>query len=95
MTYDMNYDIVHIDEKWFYLTKSGELYWVTDSEDIAYRASKSKRFIKKCMFIAALARPRFDYSCNQMFDGKIGIWPFSEIINAKRASKTGPKAHQR
>ena len=43
------------------------------------------------MFIAALARPRFDYSRNQMFDGKIGIWPFSEIVNAKRASKNRPK----
>ena len=91
MTYSSNYDVVHIDEKWFYMTEEGEAYWATAEEDMAYRASKSKRFIKKCMFMAALARPCFDYSRNAMFDGKIGIWPFAEVVQAKRASKNRPK----
>ena len=73
------------------MTEEGEAYWATAEEDMAYRASKSKRFINKCIFMAALARPCFDYSRNAMFDGKIGIWPFAEVVQAKRASKNRPK----
>ena len=68
MTYSSNYDVVHINEKWFYTTEEGEAYWATAEEDMAYIASKSKRFIKKYMFMAALACPCFDYSRNAMFD---------------------------
>ena len=50
----------------------------------------SKRFMKKIIFIAALARPRFDASCNMIFDGKVGIWPFTENVKAKRSSKNRP-----
>ena len=47
--------------------------WDTDEEDLTYRSSKSKRFIKGCVFMAALVRPCFDYLQNAMFNGKIGI----------------------
>ena len=26
MTYSLNYDVVHIDEKWFYMTEEGQPY---------------------------------------------------------------------
>ncbi|ETW06272.1 hypothetical protein H310_02567 [Aphanomyces invadans] len=51
------HNYVHIDEKWFYLTKV------------------KKRFLR-VTFLAAVARPRYDYSKCQMFDGKISVWPF-------------------
>ena len=39
------------------------------------------------MFLAAVARPRFDSSGNQEFDGKIGIFSFRYKEPAKRTSK--------
>ena len=39
------------------------------------------------MFIAAIARQRWDYSRNKWFDGKLGVWPFVEYLPAKRSSK--------
>lgn len=42
-----NYDVVHINEKWFYMTKEGDANLDTGEEDLAYRESKSKGFIKK------------------------------------------------
>ncbi|ETW08077.1 hypothetical protein H310_02442 [Aphanomyces invadans] len=43
---DMHED-VHVDEKWFYLTKVKRRYYVYDDEEVAARAVKSKRFITK------------------------------------------------
>ena len=39
------------------------------------------------MFLAAVARPRFDANGNVVFDGKLGIWPFTYQEAAKRKSK--------
>ena len=39
------------------------------------------------MFLVAVARPRFDIITNEMFDGKIGIFPFIYTDPAKRNSK--------
>ncbi|KAF0705573.1 hypothetical protein AaE_014460 [Aphanomyces astaci] len=58
---------------------------------MAERAAKSKKFITKVMFLAAVARPRYDAHKKQMFDGKIGIWPFVEEVAAVRSSKNRPK----
>jgi hypothetical protein len=43
------------------------------------------------MFLAAVARPRFDDDGVCTFDGKIGIWPFVERVAAKRSSKLREK----
>ena len=41
------------------------------------------------MFLCALARPQYDHTNNQMWDGKIGIWPFArsdyELQHMKKA----------
>ena len=39
------------------------------------------------MFLAAVARPRWDSTNNKHFDGKLGIWPFTIIETAKRNSR--------
>ncbi|CAI9281797.1 unnamed protein product [Lactuca saligna] len=39
------------------------------------------------MFLAAVARPRFDSSGNKVFSGKIGIYPFTTLEPVKRSSK--------
>lgn len=41
------YDTVHIDEKWFYLTKVKNTYYLCLDEEVPHRTCKSKRFITK------------------------------------------------
>ncbi|KAH7857582.1 hypothetical protein Vadar_014262 [Vaccinium darrowii] len=86
-TFKNMYNYVHIDEKWFFMTKESERYYLLPNENEPLRTCKSKRFITKVMFLAAVARPRFDATRNQEFSGKIGIFPFTCKEPAKRTSK--------
>nr|XP_017227512.1 PREDICTED: uncharacterized protein LOC108203252 [Daucus carota subsp. sativus] len=86
-TYIGMFSIVHIDEKWFYMTRISQKDYLLPSEPEPHRISKSKRFITKVMFISAVARPRFDNDGNCIFDGKIGIFPFTKEEVAVRTSK--------
>ena len=81
------FDVVHIDEKWFFQTKETERYYLLPEETDPVRTCKSKRFITKIMFLAAVARPQFDEDNNILFDGKIGIFPFVYKEPAQRSSK--------
>ncbi|KAG2854987.1 hypothetical protein PC113_g12828 [Phytophthora cactorum] len=58
MKFDEEYDIVHVDEKWFNEDKVDRAYLLLDGEEPPPRDRKSKRFIPKMMFLAAVARPR-------------------------------------
>lgn len=43
------------------------------------------------MFLCAIARPRCDPTTGEcIFDGKIGIWPFTERVQAQRSSVNRP-----
>lgn len=84
-------NIIHIDEKWFYLTKKTHKYYMTPMEDDPYRTCKSKKFIPKVMFMCAVCRPVFSANGSVIFDGKIGMWPFTDEITAKRDSKKRKK----
>ncbi|GMF45366.1 unnamed protein product [Phytophthora fragariaefolia] len=84
MQFDGGYDVVHIDEKWFNEDKEDRADLLLDGEKPPPRDRKSKRFIPKTMFLAAVARPRFDHNTGAMFDGKIGLWPLTETFVAKR-----------
>ena len=81
------YNFVHIDEKWFYLSKKSQRVYLERNEKGKYRAAKSSKFIPKVMFTAAVARPRFNADKECTFDGKIGIFQFTYQEPAKRASK--------
>ncbi|XP_047260271.1 uncharacterized protein LOC124893259 [Capsicum annuum] len=63
------FNYVHIDEKWFFLSKKVERYYLLpgEHEPDPYRSSKSKNFIPKVMFMAAVARPRFDENGIELF----------------------------
>ena len=50
------------------------------------RSTGHKSHILKVMFLAAIARPRYDGAGNCTFDGKIGMWPFVESVVAQRGS---------
>ena len=58
--YKAMYDFIHIDEKWFYLTKKTQRVYLVHKEKISYRATKSSKFIPKAMFLGAVARPRWN-----------------------------------
>ncbi|XP_062205229.1 uncharacterized protein LOC133907240 [Phragmites australis] len=84
------YNMVYIDEKWFYMTKKCQNYYLAPGEDKPLRTVKNKNFIGKVMFLAAIARPRFDDQGNEMFSGKIGIFPFTYTEPAQRSSVNRP-----
>jgi len=90
VVYQDLYNYIHVDEKWFYLTETGEAYYCAPDEDLPHRTVKSKRFIKKVMFLCAQARPR-RLPNGEWWDGKIGIWPIGEVGKAKQGSKNRPK----
>jgi hypothetical protein len=90
-SFDSFYQYVHIDEKWFYMTRINERYYIVPGERLPHRSLQSKNFIPKVMFLAAVARPRRNESGDWIFDGKIGIWPFVETKPAKRRSKNRPR----
>ena len=81
------FDCVHLDEKWFYICKQGQRYYLYEGEDLPIRKVQHKSHVTKVMFLAAVARPRFDPSRNRQFDGKIGIYPFTEQRAAQRNSR--------
>ncbi|GMF46044.1 unnamed protein product [Phytophthora fragariaefolia] len=84
------YDVVHIDEKWFYIKKIGQrVYLLTGNEDVPLENPpvqfvQSKRHIMKVMFLCAVARPHGDW------DGKIGLWPVVERYIAQKTSVNSP-----
>ena len=80
-------DFVHIDKKWFYICQNGQKYYLYTDEELPTRKVRHKSHITKVMFLAAVARPRFDSgrSCN--FTGKLGIFPFTEQRAALRTSR--------
>ena len=45
---------IHIDEKWFYMSKTSQKYYLHPEEKEPFRSCKSKRFIAKIMFLAVI-----------------------------------------
>jgi hypothetical protein len=66
---------VHIDKEWFHLCQDGERYILDDGEAPPVQKTKHKGYIEKVMFLCAQARPRWGHTTNQIWDGKLGIWP--------------------
>ncbi|GAA0185407.1 hypothetical protein LIER_32695 [Lithospermum erythrorhizon] len=50
------YNYIHIDEKWFYMSKNKETYYLLPNEEDPLRSCQSKNFIGKVMFSVAMAR---------------------------------------
>ncbi|KAH9123137.1 hypothetical protein AeMF1_005797 [Aphanomyces euteiches] len=75
---------VHVDEKWFYITRDKLRFYVWHDEELPPRTLQSKTHIAKVMFLVAVARPRDGW------DGKIGCWPLVEHVVAQRSSKNRP-----
>jgi hypothetical protein len=84
------YDKVHIDVKWFHMTRDNEKYILVNGEAPPVRRVRHKKYIKKVMFLTAQARPRWDPTLNRMWDGKIGTWPIGYYDKAQRTSVNRP-----
>jgi hypothetical protein len=75
---------IHIDEKWF-LSREGIIsYYVSPNDLVLWRYVQNKGKIQKVMFLCAVARPRLDPESCVRFNGKIGIWPIGERVEAER-----------
>ena len=84
-------DRIHLDEKWFFLTREKERYLLVSDEKNPKHCIKHKSHITKVMFLCAVARPHFNTSANSWWDGKLGIWPIGDWESAQRGSKNRPK----
>ena len=84
-------DCIHLDEKWFFLSRQKERYLLLPEEKNPKQCVKSKLHITKVMFLCAVAHPHFNPSANSWWDGKLRIWPIRDWEPAKRASKNRPR----
>ncbi|KAF0683775.1 Aste57867_24159 [Aphanomyces stellatus] len=81
MEFDSMMDVIHLDEKWFYLTKTTRKFYLVPGEKEPDRKCKSKR---------AVARPRYVDDTGIWWGGKIGTWPFVNAVAAVRSSVNRP-----
>jgi len=73
-------DMVHVDKKWFNLTKiTKSCYLIVGKED-PYCTCRHKNHIPWIMFLAATARLCYDHHTQTMWDGKIGIWECIDML---------------
>lgn len=63
-------NIVHIDEKQFYLTKTEQTYYLASGETKPNQEIKSKQYIPKIMLMCAVANPNYANNVDVTFDGK-------------------------
>jgi antitoxin component of RelBE/YafQ-DinJ toxin-antitoxin module len=87
LIFKMMGNIMHMDEKWFDMTKRNRTYYLTPEEPDPVRTIRNHNNIGKVMFLTLVARPRFDAQGNMTFDGKVGIWAFVIEDVAKYNSK--------
>lgn len=80
------FDVIFIDEKWFFLYQKSENVYLLPEEDDPHRTCKNKNYIPRLMFLTVVARPRFrDGEC--IFDGKIGCFPLVTYEPAIRGNQ--------
>ncbi|RHY66333.1 hypothetical protein DYB38_007634, partial [Aphanomyces astaci] len=75
---------------WLNADKDRRKVYLVPGETPPQRTWKSKRFIPKVMFLAAVSRPRFDHDRGVLFDCKVGMWPFVEYVPAVLNSRSRP-----
>ncbi|KAG6962949.1 hypothetical protein JG687_00006835, partial [Phytophthora cactorum] len=79
------YGVVYIVEVWFNLYKGTAIYYLTPDEGLPYRSTPKPRYIGMVIFLAAIARPRFNVRAKKSFDGNNGIWPIVERSLAQKS----------
>ena len=64
---------IYIDDKWFFLMKQTQQYYLLPDEQPPVPRAKLKQFIQKVMFLCAVGRPQWDGQKDMWFDGKLRI----------------------
>ncbi|XP_074303338.1 uncharacterized protein LOC141637811 [Silene latifolia] len=82
---------IHMDEKWFYVTDDNEKVYIVEGEELPYRSCQSKRYITKVMFMCAVSRPIYSAAEECLFDGKIGMFLFTNQVPAVRPNRNRPR----
>ena len=88
--WDGHFDRVHIDEKWFFISRDGKNYLLVTREEPLVRRVQHKKYMTKVMFLCAQARPQQCATTRQMWDGKIGMWPIGYYGVAQRSIHNRP-----
>lgn len=84
-------NVVHIDEKWFFLRNSAKKTRIIPGhEPPLHETSSSKEDGVQVMFLCAVGKPH-ERPDGTFFDGKIGIWHFTVQVAAVRSSKNRPR----
>ena len=83
-------DVVHIDEKWFYLPEVKKNYYLGNDEPDQYRSTSTKRFISKVMFLTTFSRTSWEKRQNRYFDGNVDNCTFIVMGTDQRNIKNGP-----
>ena len=83
-------EYVHLNEKWFYLGRVKNYFYMLPEEAVPHFTCQNKKFLLKIIFLAAVARPRYDEAKKTWFNGKIGFWPLVMYEYAKKKSKNRP-----
>lgn len=65
--FELMYDVVHVDEKWFNAEMDERSYLILSGEEPPQRSWRSKRFIPQTIFLPAVARPRYDFDIPSYF----------------------------
>ncbi|KAF0697112.1 Aste57867_12178 [Aphanomyces stellatus] len=68
---DPMFDTVHVDEKWFFISRVKKTVYGVPEKKVKQRSCKAKRFILKVMFLSAVARPRWDHDKDEWFMARL------------------------
>jgi hypothetical protein len=86
-----NLNVIHVDESWIYLMSNDNKVLACPEIDVLLAPTvHHKSHIEKVMFLSAIARPQ-KRPDGTWFDGKIGIFPCTEMVATERKSKKGPR----
>ncbi|CAM9428263.1 unnamed protein product [Discosporangium mesarthrocarpum] len=85
------FDVVHIDETWFYLMVNGQKFRVSPGKDMPPKL-QHKRHVPRVTFIATVANGRHNLDKN--FDGKVGIWRSCVVKEDKRTCKNRKRGEE-
>ncbi|XP_021767517.1 uncharacterized protein LOC110731907 [Chenopodium quinoa] len=80
-------EVIHIDEKWFYLNPETRKFYLLPKEEDPYRCQQSKRFKIKAIFMAMIGKPIYARDGTLLHDGKYSIFPFVIKQMVKKKSK--------
>ncbi|POM71522.1 Transposase [Phytophthora palmivora] len=83
MLFDSIVDTVYVDEKLFYITQPTRRFFLLPDEATPVRRLRSKQYITKVMFLYAVGRIRSGPITEQVFDGRLGIGSFVEVVHAQ------------